>query len=121
MLNKGDWVSLSKAYAQLESATEQTAVHSFSVSVKDVWFAGDDVNEFGYWGPNIAEDKNWLHDQLNKEKKEILKTGKMPKNPVMNRQYKKSDYFAKYGTSERQGSSAYFDYIHAVISGTEKI
>ena len=48
-LNKGDWISLSKKYAQQESKTEGTSVHSFKVKAKDIQFAGDDINEFGYF------------------------------------------------------------------------
>lgn len=121
MLNNGDWISLSKAYAEQESQSEETPVHAFSVKVKDVWFAGDDVNEFGYWGPNIPEDQDWLHDQLAQEKKEILKTGRIPKNPTLRRQFNKSDHFGKYGTDQKGGASSYYDYIHQVMSGDVKI
>ena len=48
-LNKGDWVTLSKSYAKGESLQENTAVHSFKVKAKDIQFAGDDMNEFGYY------------------------------------------------------------------------
>lgn len=48
-LNKGDWISLSKKYAKQESLSEGTKVHSFKVKAKDIQFAGDDINEFGYF------------------------------------------------------------------------
>jgi len=48
-LNDGDWVTLSKAYAKQESLLEKTPVHSFRVKAKDIQFAGDDINEFGYF------------------------------------------------------------------------
>lgn len=48
-LNKGDWISLSKKYAKGESLSEGTNVHSFKVKAKDIQFAGDDINEFGYF------------------------------------------------------------------------
>lgn len=48
-LNNGDWVSLSKGYAKQESLSEGTPVHSFKVKAKDIQFAGDDLNEFGYF------------------------------------------------------------------------
>jgi len=50
-LNDGDWVTLSKEYAKGESLSENTPVHSFKVKAKDIQFAGDDINEFGYY-PN---------------------------------------------------------------------
>lgn len=48
-INNGDWVTLSKAYAKQESLAENTPVHSFKVKARDIQFAGDDINEFGYW------------------------------------------------------------------------
>lgn len=48
-LNKGDWISLSKKYAEGESKTEGVKVYSFKVKAKDIQFAGDDINEFGYF------------------------------------------------------------------------
>lgn len=48
-LRNGDWVTLSKAYADDEGAREGTETHSFKVKAKDIQFAGDDINEFGYF------------------------------------------------------------------------
>lgn len=48
-LNNGDWISLSKTYANGESLSEGTKVYSFKVKAKDIQFAGDDINEFGYF------------------------------------------------------------------------
>ncbi len=47
-LNEGDWVTLSKKYAELH-AKDKMKVHSFKVKAKDIQFAGDDINEFGYF------------------------------------------------------------------------
>jgi len=60
-LRNGDWVSLSKEYATLASQEEGVPVHSFEVKAKDVIFAGDDINEFGYWG-HSTESKTQLED-----------------------------------------------------------
>lgn len=119
MLNTGDWITLSKAYAQAEARAEDSPVHSFKVKVKDVWFAGDDVNEFGYWGPNIAEDTSWLFRQLTDEKKKIMKTGLMPERPVLNREFKKSEHFGKYGTSSKQMANAYYDFVTDVMTSDQ--
>jgi len=54
-LRNGDWVTLSKDYAKGESLQEGVKVHSFKVKAKDVEFAGDSVNEFGYWGHGTKE------------------------------------------------------------------
>ncbi len=62
-LNNGDWVTLSKEYAKRESQTEKTPVQSFKVKAKDIQFAGDDVNEFGYF------PKSQLTDIWNKANK----------------------------------------------------
>ena len=48
-LNDGDWISLSKKYAEGESLAEGVKVHNFTVKAKDIQFAGDDINEFGYF------------------------------------------------------------------------
>jgi len=49
-LNTGDWVTFSKEYAK-QSLEPKSAekVYSFKVKAKDVFFAGDDINEFGYY------------------------------------------------------------------------
>lgn len=62
-LNKGDWITLSKSYAKGESLTENTPVNSFKVKAKDIQFAGDDINEFGYYPQT---------DQTQETEKEIL-------------------------------------------------
>lgn len=48
-LNDGDWISLSKKYAEGESLDEGVDVFDFKVKAKDIQFAGDDINEFGYF------------------------------------------------------------------------
>lgn len=55
-LNNGDWVTISKEYAQhhLDSQLDgKGEVVSFKVKAKDVAFAGDDVREFGYFGRKL--------------------------------------------------------------------
>lgn len=48
-LNNGDWVTFSKKYAQQEAKTEGVPVNSFKVKAKEVGWAGDSLNEFGYF------------------------------------------------------------------------
>ena len=62
-LNTGDWVTFSKTYAEdsVELNTPEK-VYSFKVKAKDVIFAGDDINEFGYYPkleptPQVGEGK----------------------------------------------------------------
>jgi len=52
-LNNGDWVTLSKEYAKGEALLENVPVNSFKVKAKDIQFAGDDINEFGYYPKKI--------------------------------------------------------------------
>jgi len=57
-LNNGDWVSFSKAYAKGEGihptdSSKDIPVYSFKVKVSDVKWAGDSLNEFGYFGKEI--------------------------------------------------------------------
>ena len=57
-LNNGDWVSFSKAYAKGEGihptdSSKDIPVYSFKVKASDVKWAGDSLNEFGYFGKDI--------------------------------------------------------------------
>lgn len=58
-LNQGDWITLSKTYAEMESQKENVPVNEFKVKAKDIQFAGDDINEFGYFPQksNIIDEK----------------------------------------------------------------
>lgn len=47
--NDGDWVSFSKSYAEEHAQGNGTKVYSKKVLAKDVKWAMDDVNEFGYF------------------------------------------------------------------------
>lgn len=53
-LNNGDWVSLSKSYAAQEALTEGVKVNSFKVKASDVKWAGDSLNEFGYYPAKVT-------------------------------------------------------------------
>lgn len=60
-INPGDFVTLSPKYAELHAASgygprgdEAGKVISQRVKVRDVYFAGDDVNEFGYFPTDVA-------------------------------------------------------------------
>ncbi len=51
-ITAGDWITLSKKYATLHaesSGDENVKVHSYKVPASAVHFAGDDINEFGYF------------------------------------------------------------------------
>jgi 2'-5' RNA ligase len=59
-LNTGDWVSLSKAYAEQDLASEPgdgrggtRSVETYKVPAHTVRYAGDDLMEWGYWGPTL--------------------------------------------------------------------
>ena len=47
-LNQGDWITLSRKYAQLHAKGDMK-INKFKVKAKDIQFAGDDINEFGYY------------------------------------------------------------------------
>lgn len=58
-LNNGDWVTLTKDYAlrDLQSDPEEgtdRGAYSYRVKAKDVRYAGDDLMEWGYFGPPVA-------------------------------------------------------------------
>ena len=53
VLNNGDWVTLSKEYAEYHNYSNldnKGKVYAYKVKASDVAFAGDDIREFGYFG-----------------------------------------------------------------------
>lgn len=59
-LNNGDWVTLSKTYAVEHSKSEfgdNTQVNKYTVNVSNVQFAGDDINEFGFFADEKTVEK----------------------------------------------------------------
>lgn len=53
-LNNGDWISLSKSYTNAHRDREDPNSYktcSFTVDAREVRFAGDDLMEWGYFGP----------------------------------------------------------------------
>ena len=55
-INPGDFVTLSPKYAELHSRYEDGKVLSKKVKVKDIFWAQDDVNEYGYF-PDAGSNK----------------------------------------------------------------
>lgn len=71
-INEGDWITLSKSYAEQhnESSLEgKGKVIKMEVPIKDVRFAGDDFNEFGYFPQKDNSNKIYLK-AYNEYKKE---------------------------------------------------
>ena len=75
-INEGDFVTLSPTYAKLHGAEgygprgdDVGKVISQKVKVKDLYFAGDDVNEFGYF------PSSGLLSEIKPKKKEQTKLG----------------------------------------------
>lgn len=59
-LNNGDWVTLSKTYAVEHSKSEfgdNAQVNKYTVNVSNVQFAGDDINEFGFFADEKTVEK----------------------------------------------------------------
>lgn len=60
-LHTGDWVSLSKKYAEdyahggNYSDNENSKVYEYKVKVRDLSFDGDSFYEFGYWGKKLKK------------------------------------------------------------------
>lgn len=68
-INPGDFVTLSPKYAEIHASSgygprgeDAGKVISQKVKVRDVFFAGDDVNEFGYFPEQVANSKMGLLD-----------------------------------------------------------
>lgn len=55
--NTGDWVTLARDYARGAAVEEGVPVWSATVPASTVRWAGDDLCEFGYWGPTISGAK----------------------------------------------------------------
>ena len=63
-LNVGDWVTLSKTYAKEHnerSLNFKGKVYEYTVKEKDIQYAGDDINEFGYYPAEkySQNNKDW--------------------------------------------------------------
>lgn len=91
-LNTGDWVTFSKKYAA-DSVEGAEKVYSFKVKAKDVLFAGDDINEFGYypksqltdiWNKANIEDAGNFMPRVNPE--EVPREMRLDKFNVGNKQ-----------------------------------
>ena len=71
--NEGDWVSPSKTYAENHNYAYldgKGKVIELTVKAKDIRFAGDDLNEFGYFPNGVEEDYS-----LSSKNEEIAPTG----------------------------------------------
>ena len=65
-INRGDWITLSKSYAKWHNQSQfdgKANVLEMRVKAKDVQYAGDDINEFGYFPDgdikNSISNKTW--------------------------------------------------------------
>lgn len=59
-INPGDWVTTSKGYARqhaMSEGSEDWPVLHAKVPAKHVRFAGDDLNEHGYFGPESVQGR----------------------------------------------------------------
>ncbi len=72
-LNNGDWITFSKDYAK-QSLEGTDKVHSFKIKAKDAIFAGDDINEFGYYPKSQLTD---IYNQATKGVKPTLSEGRL--------------------------------------------
>lgn len=57
-INSGDWVTPSKSYAEYHNNSQfdgKGNILEMKVKAKDIQFAGDDINEFGYFPNNDAK------------------------------------------------------------------
>ena len=58
-LNTGDWIALTRSYAgdyagdSTWSDNPNSKVYTYKVKAKHVVWQGDDIREFGYFGPNL--------------------------------------------------------------------
>lgn len=59
-INEGDWISLSKKYAEEHGEKNDSPVISMKVKAKDVSWDGNDVNEFAYFPKESKEEKSTI-------------------------------------------------------------
>lgn len=77
-INAGDWITLSKEYAKEHNESQfdgKANILEMKVKAKDIQFAGDEINEFGYFPKE--ENKNIIglnEEQFEKSVKENLLT-----------------------------------------------
>ncbi len=74
-INEGDWITLSKNYAQthLESQLDNKGqILEMKVKAKDIQFAGDVLEEWGYFPKktNTGNNGDWLRSAYNEYKKQ---------------------------------------------------
>ena len=79
-INKGDWVTLSKKYAEYHNNSQfkgQGNIIELKVKAKDVQYAGDDINEFGYFPQTDIQTTDNQGRILSKEQQEFFKDSKV--------------------------------------------
>lgn len=92
-LNAGDWVTLSKGYAEqmAEAKVDGSKVQKFTVPLKDIQSGGKDITEFGYFPSNKLGDKQ-LTDLYNQATKGA-KADPLEALKAEARKYKSADEF----------------------------
>ena len=58
-INDGDWITLSKTYAEIHNDSNldgKGKILSMKVKANEIKFAGDDINEFGYFPKSSGKD-----------------------------------------------------------------
>ena len=112
-LNVGDWVTLSKTYAKEHnerSLNSKGKVYEYTVKAKDIQYAGDDINEFGYFpsenkkfSQNNQEWQSYLEENFKPTgTRTNLKDVKLPTK----QRFENSD---KYSVDTFSNSKKYFD------------
>lgn len=79
-INKGDWVTLSKKYAEYHNNSQfkgEGNIIELKVKAKDVQYAGDDINEFGYFPQDNTQTTDNHGRILSKEQQEYFKNSKV--------------------------------------------
>jgi hypothetical protein len=55
-INTGNWITLSKTYAEQHAEGEKDwHIVEFEVPLRHIRWAGDDLMEWGYWGPKLSK------------------------------------------------------------------
>ena len=90
--SKGDWVTPSLRYAQDHAAGEDGwHIIKATVPARTLRFAGDDLVEWGYWGPTV-EGKVVGHARAAKRNSHPMKVGRAPA-PLLDLDARRLKYF----------------------------
>lgn len=101
-LRSGDWVSLSRTYATQHGqdaidSTKDMPVHAFKVKASDIRWAGDSINEFGYYPETPPASKLAQSAAASKASFDAKQAAKQTESPEFKRWFGESKVVDEQG------------------------